>query len=44
MTWHRNRPTPNRPNRTSASDIFATIGGIAAVVIVAVAMYYVLTP
>jgi hypothetical protein len=40
MTWHHNRPTPSRPKRTGASDIFATLGGIAAVVIVALAMYY----
>lgn len=40
MTWHHNRPTPNRPKRTTASDILASVGGIAAVVIVALAMYY----
>ena len=42
MMWHHNRPTPKRPKRTSASDILAIIGGIAAVVIVALAMYYTL--
>lgn len=40
MTWKNGLPTPERPRKWTPTEVWSTIGGVAAVIIIALAFYY----